>query len=891
MRRAASPRPPRAARALLLLAASDDVRWQIVDDLDERFQAIAAQGGPARATHWYWTQALVSSPSLGLARLVGAIASRSDMPHRGDSMLQELRDDLRYAARRARRNPLVAATTIVSTTLAVCATTAIFSVVNGLLLRPLPLPGSDRIVRINGLDSRFPNPGFAGVSFPNGSDVAARSRALRVAMYNPNNDGTLMVGGEPRPIQYAVVSNEFASVVGVRPMLGRWFSREEHLPGVFSAIVLTYDGWQRELGGDSSIVGRTLLLDGTPTTVVGILEPMALEFPKARLAFWAPLAPAITGPGAWRSDRASPWLLSIGRLRPNATLGQANAELSLLGAQLANEFPAVNKTKSYRAELLRDSIVGPVRRMLWLLADAVAAVLLVACANVAMLLLASADRRGAEFAVRAALGGSGKRVGRQVLTESFAFTATGGVLGIAFVPLVIWGFLGMYPEPLPSRSQITLDVRVIAMGMAMIVLAALCAGIPSAREVRSIELVQRLRGGARVSAGRRWHRGGGAFIAGQAALSVVLLFAAGVLLRSFWNITRVPLAFDPRGVLSFWVTPAPKRATSSDIFYRELVTSLRAIPGVRDAATSYDIPTAGRGFGIGVLREGKGDSPRTAPLAGVEMVGSHFFSTLRVPLIAGRDILDSDDVSSPPVAIVNQAFVDKLYPGENVIGRRVQAWDITHTIVGVVGDIRRGSPLWDPPEPEMYFSAAQRGQSWRYTVVRTDNDATAARLVPAIRAELRRLDPTVPLAELSLLDERLRTATAPQRFRSPVVGALGALALLLSIVGIYGIVAYSVSRRDREIGIRIALGEAARAIQLRVVRQALLPATLGIAVGTVSSVGAARWLDGFVLGVAPRDATTLGAVAIVFLVVTLLAAYAPARGASRLDPVKALRAD
>jgi hypothetical protein len=273
------------------------------------------------------------------------------------------------------------------------------------------------------------------------------------------------------------------------------------------------------------------------------------------------------------------------------------------------------------------------------------------------------------------------------------------------------------------------------------------------------------------------------------------------------------------------------------------------------------------------------------------MVGSNFFSALGISLRAGRDIRDSDDADSQPVAVVNQAFVDKLYPGENVIGRRVKAWDTTHTIVGVVGDVRRGRSPWEPPDPEMYFSAAQRGQSWRYAVVRADDNAKALALVPAIRAELKRLDPTLPLAELSLLEDRLHRATAPQRFRSALVGALGALALVLSIVGIYGVVAYTVSRRGREIGIRIALGEAAHAIQMRVIAQALLPASAGVIVGGLGASFAARWLASFVLGVAPHDVATLGAVAVVFMAVTTLAAYAPARRASRMDPVKALRAD
>ena len=893
MRRERPPTPPRIARATLLAVAPADDRWPLVDDLDEEFAAIAARDGTTCARRWYWSQAFVSVPALLAARAARAHRARhpSTTTARGDSMIRELWDDLRYAARRARKQPLVAGTTLISTALAVGATTAVFSVVNG-LLRPLPLPEPDHIVRIAGMDSRFPDDAWAGVSFPNGTDIAARSRTLaHAALYNQNWSGTLVTAGEPRSVRYALVSGGFADVLGVRPSLGRWFLPEEHRPGADNVAVLTHEGWQRELGGDPSIVGRTMLVDDVPKTVVGILPPMALQFPKEDLLFWAPLAPPTTGPSSWRSGRDTPWLAAIARLRPGVSIEQANAELTVIARQLAEEHPSLNRTKSYRAQRLQDVIVGPVRPMLWLLAGAVAGVLLVACGNVAMLLLANAQTRGREFAVRAALGGTGARVTRQVLTETVALTALGGLLGIVLAPLVVSAFLALYPEPLPSRAQIVLDVRALVVGLAMIVAATLLAGLPSARQARSLELGERLRDGTRSAGARLERRRGGSLIAGQVALSVLLLFAAGILLRSFWNLTRVELGFQPRGVLTFWLTPASTRGRSAEPFFREVTSAVRALPGVREVATSYDIPTAGRSFGIGVVREGKGDIVERAPSAGVQMVSPRFFAALGIPLRAGRDIDDRDRVDAPFVVVVNESFVARMFPGENVVGRRVTVWDTTHTIVGVVGDVRRGRPLWDPPEPEMYFPVEQRRQGWRYVVVRTADERVTESLVPAIRAAVRRLDPALPLAELATLEDRLRDATAPQRFRSALVGTLGTLALVLSVVGIYGVVAYTVSRRTREIGIRLALGEAQRAIRLRVVGQALTPAVAGVVAGVIAASFAARWLESFVLGVAPRDAATLGVVSALFLCVTVLAAYAPARRASRIDPTVALRAE
>jgi predicted permease len=450
--------------------------------------------------------------------------------------------------------------------------------------------------------------------------------------------------------------------------------------------------------------------------------------------------------------------------------------------------------------------------------------------------------------------------------------------------------LAMYPEPLPSRAQVVLDARVLAVGVATIALAALLAGLPAARQTRSLDLGDGLRDWSRSSGGRRARRRAGALIVGQVALSVTLLFAAGVLLRSFWNLTHVSLGFESRGILTFWLMPAASRdGRPAEQLHRELVESLRALPGVRGVATSYDIPTAGRSFGSTVRREG--DAPDRAPSAGVQMVSPGYFGTLGIPLRGGRDIEERDRRGAPPVVVVNESFAAWMFPTEPALGRRIVVWDTTHTIVGVVGDARRGRPLWDAPEPEMYFAADQRGQGWRYVLVRADDERAAAALVPSVRAEVRRLDPSVPLAELATIEERLREASMPQRFRSTLVGALGALALLLSIVGIHGVVAYTVGQRTREIGIRLALGETQRAVRLRVVRQALAPAALGVLAGATLAGVAARWLERFLLGVPPRDLATLGAVSALFLVVTVAAAYAPALRASRIDPTMALRAE
>jgi predicted permease len=873
------------------------VRWQLVDDLDEEFAARAARDGAARAARWYWMQALVSAPWLLATRTRARLArpTRTATPRtapRGDPMLAQVRDDLRHALRRARRHPLVAGTVVLSTAIGLAAATAVFSVVDTLLLRPLPLPEPERLVRVVGVDMRRPDLTWGGVSFLNAKDVDARSRALEgLAAYNPNQRGTLLHEGRPRPVQYAVVGERFLEVLGLRPALGRGFTPEEHVHGAHRVALLTHEGWTRELGADSGVVGRTIVVDNEPYTVVGVLPPSRLAFPKENLVFWAPLAPPASGPGSWRSSRSAAWLLTVARLRPEATIPRAQREVDALAATLVREHPNDNKELGFQVVRLQDAIVGPVAPVVWLLAGAVGAVLLVACGNVTMLLLAHAQSRQREFAMRAALGGRGTRIVRQVLTESLMLTAVGGVIGVAAAPAIVSAFLALYPGPLPRASELGLDARLIVAALAVLAVAGLLAGLPAARQARGRAPGHALRDAGRSGASREERRASATLVAAQVAFSVVLLCAAGVLLRSYWNLTRVDLGFDPRGVLTFWLTPSsPRHAGAATQLYAQLDQRLRALPGVVEVATSFDLPTAGQSFGSGPLvREGTDDTPTRGPTANVQMVSPKLFAAMRTPLLRGRDIEARDRAGAPPVVVVNEAFARRMYPGRDALGQRLTIWDKQHTIVGVVRDARVGLTLWGRPSPDMYFSVEQMEQGWRYVVVRTAGDPAA--IVPAVRAEVARLDPTLPLAELATLEERVRRSMAPQRFRGLLLGTLGAIALVLSVIGIYGAGAYAVARRTREMGIRLALGEAERALRRRVVGGALAPVALGTAAGLAAALAAARWLERFALGVGARDATTLGAVAALFLAVTAIAAYVPARRASRVDPTTALRAD
>ena len=882
--------PPRLARLLLLAATDPASRRHLADDLDEEFDLIQDDRGRWAAVRWYLLQTIVSLPWLIKERFAGALR-RAQMPmrsavHEEKSMFAAAANDLRYALRRGRRQPLVTGAVLLSTALGIAATVAVFSVVEALLLRPLPFPEPERLIRVVGQDSRFPENSWGGVSVPNAEDLARRSRTLEhIALYNHNWTGTLLLDGAPRAVRFAVVGPHLADVLGVQPVLGRTFAPEEHVSGGDAVAVLTDRGWREHFGADRAILGRSVSLDGRSLTVVGVLPPMELEFPREEIAFWIPLAPPTSGAGAWRSHRGSDWVRAVARIGSNTSLAQVQSELDGLSQALATEHPTVNRTRSYRAVGLKDSIVGPVGTTLWLLAGAVAAVLLVACGNIATLLLAQAQNRQREFAVRAAIGGGSGRVLRQVLTETMLITTGGGILGVLLAPVLVKAFLSLNPQQLPRAAEIALQGQSMLVALLLIVTAGLAAGIPAARVARRTVLQDALRSGVHQAGSPPQWRDRVVLVVGQVAFSVMVLSAAGMLIRSFWNLTRVELGFEPRNVLTFLLTPTSAGAATQ--LYPRLEERLRASPGVTEVGMSFDLPTAGRSFNAPVLREEMGDTPTNAPLATVQMVSARWFAALQIPLEAGRFFEDGDRADAQPVVIVNQAFASRMFPDREALGRRITVWEQARTIVGVVGNARTGTSVWEPATPEVYFPLSQVQQEWRYLVIRTTADP--ASLIPAVEAEVKQLDPTLLLGELAPLDERVDRSMAPQRFRSALLGSLGGLALLLSVIGIHGVTAYDVGRRTREIGIRLALGERQEVLRRRVVRGALVPAMVGTAVGIVAALVAASVLESFVLGIGPRDPATLAATTVLFLGVACLAAWGPARRAGKVDPSAALR--
>jgi predicted permease len=780
---------------------------------------------------------------------------------------------------------------VASVALGVAATTAVFSVLEGVLLTPLPLPNPDRVVRVVGVDRRDALATQLGaVSFGNIRDLGAQASSFtRVVAYHTDGAATVVVDGEPHSVGFATVGEGFHEVLGVTPTLGRAFAADDHRPGAPRVILLTHRGWQRWFGGDRSIVGRSVVVDDSTRTVVGVLPPNAFEFPAGDLAYWVPLAVTESGPMAWQAGRQSLWLQGIARLRPGVTLATAETEARQLYQRFARDHPLESGTHGVRLESLHEHVVGPVRPVLWLLGAAVALVLLIASANVASLLLVEAEDRRREFAVRSALGGTQQRLTAQLYAETGLLTLAGGIAGVLAAPQIVRAFVAMYPGGVPRSAEIGVDARVLVVAALATIVAGLMAGLPLVRRASALVLADDLRDGSRASETKRGKHATALLVVAQVAFSVVLLFGSGLLMRTLIELTQLDPGYRADGVLTFSVTPHRSRHASSTEFYDRLFAELKAIPGVRAVGTVNGLPTIGAGFGMTFTREGYDDGPGRQPSARVQLASPDAFTALGIPIVRGRGFLESDNANAPGVVLVSEALAASAFARVDPVGRRISLMGRDVEIVGVVQDVRRDRSPWEEPKAEVYLPYLQRADRWRYVVVKTDGDPTA--LAGSVRSVVRRLDPTMAMRDLATMEERVSASRRAERFRAVLVGTLAVLALVLAVIGIYGVVAYAVRRQTRVIGIRMALGETTGAVRRRVVQSALALSAIGVVVGGGGALAFGQSLRGFIHGVPPHDAMTMAAVVVVLLAVTAVAALVPAVRASRVDPVVALRAE
>jgi putative ABC transport system permease protein len=809
--------------------------------------------------------------------------------------------DFRYGLRTLRRAKWISVAAVTTLALGIGANTALFSVVYTVLLRSLPFPDSDRLMIVA---QRNPQTGastdyLAPTTFFDwrGQNHSFQSMSAVVTM-----QVTLTGRGEPAQLTAQSVSANFLDVLGVQPLLGRTFRPDEDLPNRNNVVLIGYAMWQSRFGGSPTVVGQRVSVDGFPVTVIGVL-PRDFEFLSSLPKLWTLLG---RDPNArWTEGRD---FLVVARLRSGASVAQAQTDLTAVNHRLERDGPLIltGTDTEVRLRPLIESYVGEVRPALLVLLGAVLCVLLIACANVANLLLARATTRKREMAVRASLGASRGRLIRQLLTESLVLTGVGGFLGV----LVAWSgaqfLVGLVPAsmPIPRLGQLRPNLTILVFTLGVTVATAFLVGLAPAFQASREDVALSIRHGGRALGGGRRLRGG--LVAIEIALATVLLISAGLLLRTFAYLRNVDPGFSGRNVLACDViVPYAQYRTNAAqaAFFERVLERVRGLPGVRSAAAIDQLPVSGAGGGTWVHVEGKPEPPPGQQLnVMVRSVTPGYFAALGVPLYAGRDFTDADrgvlDVSkpidpatSPLKLIVNQALVDRFLRGENPLGRRLAIFwgqTLVGEIVGVVGNVRYQS-LAEAAEPTFYWPAAlrPRGLGGMHLVIRTAGQP--ADWASAVRGAVRSVDPNVPVAGVETLAEVVSLASSRTRFSLVLLGAFAGMALILAAVGLFGVMAYSVAQRTQEIGVRMALGAKPSGVVGMVLRSGMTPALIGLAVGASAAIGLTRFIATQLYGVRPSDPLTFALALGLLLAVATLAAYLPARRASKVDPMVALR--
>ena len=805
-----------------------------------------------------------------------------------------LMQDLRYAWRvlSAQKSfTIVAALTLA---LGIGANAAIFSIVYGVLLKPLPLHEPDRLVHIFETNP-LRNWTTATASPANLMDWKARNRTLEDIAFYPSmenrapmfSSGNLQAdGAEPERLRGLRVSFNMFRALGVQPMLGRDFLESEQVPGKNRVAILSHALWTSHFGADPNIVGRDVQVNMVPYRVVGVM-PRSFTFPDARVQLWTPYAVD----ASFLEQRRPHFLRPVARLRPGLSIAQAREDLQRIAADLEKEYPDTNTKMGIGVASIQDWMVGDVRTALVLFMAAVGLVLLIACANLANLLLARASGRARELAVRSALGASGWRIARQMLTENLLLAVLGAGLGILIARWTLGAIITASPVDLPRLDEVSLDWRALAFVASITALTTLFIGALPAW-VGAHASSTALRDGVRTTGGGSLTRR--VLVVTQVAASVALLVCAGLLLRSFERLNSVPPGFDPNGVVAFQLTlPGVKYSEEPQVvaFWEALLPRLRALPGVSAAGAATVIGLEGRGWTGDLFVEGRpGFQGREL---GHKDITPGYFAAMGLRIVRGRDLADTDITGAPPVAVVNDAFVRAYFADEDPIGKRisyarVQTPDTWRTIVGIVSDEKQES-LATAVYPQVYESHRQNAASGMTIVVRSSLPETS--LMPALRQEVRSLDAGLAVFNVRTLQDVVATSVARERFTAALVALFAGLALAIASIGVYGVIAYSVSRRTREIGVRVALGAERRGVLWLVTRETLALVGAGMLGGFAAAAVMANAIRGMLFQVSPADPLTYLAVIAVLAGVALAATYVPARRALAVDPMTALRSE
>ncbi len=809
--------------------------------------------------------------------------------------LERWLQDLRYALRQLARSAGFTATAILTLALGIGATTAIFSLVNSVLLRPLPFPQQDRLMWLTQQDHLLPGAAPESLSYPDYFDWRAQNRTFSGIATYFGGGKTLQFNGDSQRLDVTTVSSNFFQVLGVSPMLGRDFRWEDEQPSNRAAM-LSYSLWQSAFGSALDIVGKTIQMDDHGYTVAGVM-PRGFQFPLdgPPTALWVSIADDAAGKKT--GMRGYDVLSAIGRLKPGVTAQQGKADLSLIASQLARQYPDTNKEDSSAlVEPELQHMTGDTRPALRVLFGAVTLMLLIVCANVAGLLLARGSRRSAEFAVRAALGASRATIIRQLLVESVTLSLCGGAAGIALAFGLMHAMIRLMPLNIPRMEDASIDGSVLLFAVIVSLVTGLLFGVLPAWRMAQAEPSLALRDGSRtVTGGRGQHRIHNGLVVGQTAIGLVLLVSSGLLMRSFVRILNADPGFDPKHVLSARIgVPFARYSHDQHVqFFQQLVTSVSALPGVQSASAGWPLPMSDVHVTITFNIQGRpvarGDEPGEA--LGLAMPG--YFETMRIPLVAGRLFSEQDGVKGPPTIIINQAFAEKYFPGMNPLGQHMQIRlgdDVfeqsIREIVGVVGNTKlRG--LAAAAQPAYYLPYPQAVVTNPYIVIRASGDP--ALLEGGLRAAVHDIDKSVPVYQVAALEDYVSKSAAQPRFQTLLLGCFAGIALILAAIGLYGLLSYMVVQRSLEIGLRMALGAQRSDILARFVRRGLVLTLIGICAGLAIAAAMTRLLSGMLYGIRSSDPVTFATMAGLLLLVSVAASSIPAYRAARLDPNQALR--
>jgi putative ABC transport system permease protein len=814
-------------------------------------------------------------------------ASRDEFRSR---LLADLSQDLRYAVRAAKSAPAFTISAILTLALGIGANTAIFSAVDGVMLKGLPFSHEERLVRLyennqkKGIHQEAVAPG-------NFNDWHARTAAFS-AIATAEPFGFSLRGPEgTEEIRNYNVTRDFFAVLDAKPLLGRLLQAEDFVPGPPQAIVLTYASWQKRFGADPAVVGKRITINGAQTTIVGVL-PREFSYLEIQMPqeFFAPKVLDSTEV----SLRTSGWYNAVGRLKPGVSISRATADLNRIATQLAAEHPRSNADRGVTVIPLRDGIISKSSRALGLSLAAVGLVLLIACGNVANLTLARMNRRSREFALRAAIGASKWRVARQVLTESLLIATLGGAAGVAFAYWGVSVIRAASPASIPRIDEIAVDDRTLVFALITVVVTALLFGVAPALRAAELDAGDELKAGGRSAGDKRQTRVRDTLVSGQVAFAIVLLVSAGLLVRSFVSLVTTERGYRSDHVLTALMfswghapTPSARRA-----FVNELVRRSAALPGVVAAGATSSPPLAGS---VGIDRtavavEGHPQPPGQAPQVHVTSTTPGAIDALRMSIIRGRSLRNEDDSASAPVVLINETMARMYWPGENPLGRRLRIGfygaPITREVVGIVLDTKQ-TALESPPEPTVYLPHAQAPTGGIWLVIRTAMEPSA--LTRDVKRIVGELAPNVPIAGTPALEEIEAESLKPRRFTLLLFVSFAAAALLLAMVGVYGVLSQATAERAREFGVRIALGARQGDIIRLVMRQGLASAAIGIALGLVGAVAVTRLLREMLYSVTPFDLVAFGSASGVMLLTALAACYVPARHATRADPLESLR--